>query len=415
VTSFSSGGGICGGCDACLVVNCYNTGTITSYHSTEGIYSMMGGICGLARSCAISNCYNTGTVNISTSRGGICGDINPSSVSNSYCLDLYGNPFGIQLTNVQMQDQASFVGFDFSTVWGISPNFNNGYPYLQNLRPGQSISINYTLNITSGTGGTISGSPSAQYAAGEQITLTATADSGYLFDSWTTTGVTLADINAPSITFTMPANSVTLTANFIPQPPELSGDATLSSLAVSAGTLNPTFDPNTISYAVTVGNNISSIDITATANHAKATVAATGTKALAIGANSFNVKVIAENGATKTYTIIVTRAANNNIVTVNGIAINYTMVNGIVVLQPSQKQMSAILNASGSNIVFDLSGQNAVDLYVGAGWFKNIDKTITIITSGGSASVKTKSLWNNSGKTRLVTVRNNNIDFKNIL
>ncbi|MCL2335868.1 MAG: cadherin-like beta sandwich domain-containing protein [Firmicutes bacterium] len=580
--SYSYAGGICGIAD-CSTTNCYNMGAVTA--TSTNYYSFAGGICGYCgyigtdTNSSISTCYNAGTVTASPSSsymGGICGFGDLPNISNCYCLNLYGSPYGIKLTNSQMCQQAFFVGFNFDTVWVINQNLNNGYPYLQNLRPAQS--ANYTMNVTSGPGGAISGAPSGQYAAGEQINLTATADANYVFDHWTANGVTLADVNTPAITFTMPANPVTLTANFIPHytytvtgtlsglgagfdysslavnytldggetmqqvvapdgsyninvldganlvitPPDASGytvapptinlpnvtadssgndfvytptislvthtvffrvfdgnysigytqsvtdgdsinwddvytnypadsasikywcddttgnplwdpampitkditlfpvfnklsaDATLANLDVSAGTLNPAFDSNITDYTVAVDSNISNINITATANNDQATVVGAGTKTLVTGANSFDVTITAENGATKTYTITVIRAANNNSITVNGVKVNYTIVNGVAVLQPTQVQMSAILNASGSNIVFNLSGQNAVDLYVGAGWFKNIDKTITIITSGGSASVKTKSLWNNSGKTRLVTIRNNKIDFKNI-
>jgi len=40
-----------------------------------------------------------------------------------------------RLTSAQMKQQASFVGFDFSTVWVIAPAINNGYPYLRGTQP----------------------------------------------------------------------------------------------------------------------------------------------------------------------------------------------------------------------------------------------------------------------------------------
>jgi len=56
---------------------------------------------------------------------------------------------------------------------------------------------------------------------------------------------------------------------------------------------------------------------------------------------------------------------------------------------------------------------DSVDLYLAAGWFKNVDKNITIITAKGSFTVKTKTLWNASGQTRLITVRDR-LELKNI-
>ncbi|WP_102378339.1 cadherin-like beta sandwich domain-containing protein [Raoultibacter timonensis] len=90
----------------------------------------------------------------------------------------------------------------------------------------------------------------------------------------------------------------------------LSDDATLQSLNVSAGTLDPVFSFTTTSYTVDVDNTQDSIDITGTANHASATVSGTGTKSLSVGANNFTITVTAEDGVTtKDYTITVTRAA----------------------------------------------------------------------------------------------------------
>ncbi|GHT36753.1 hypothetical protein FACS189435_0370 [Bacteroidia bacterium] len=71
--------------------------------------------------------------------------------------------------------------------------------------------------------------------------------------------------------------------------------------------LNPAFSPNVTAYAITVANSVASVTISATANHASATVNGTGTKSLNIGTNLFNVVVAAQDGTQKTYTITVTR------------------------------------------------------------------------------------------------------------
>ena len=80
----------------------------------------------------------------------------------------------------------------------------------------------------------------------------------------------------------------------------------------------------------------------------------------------------------------------------------------------TQTQMETILKDAGNNIVFDMHNYASVDIYVDSSCFKDIDKTITIVTAKGSCEVKTKSLWNNSGKQRLITVRNGKLDFKNV-
>jgi len=86
---------------------------------------------------AIVNCYSTGDVSSSggaspLSVGGIVGEIGASRlVTSSYCPDLYGSPWGTQLTPAQMQLQANYTGWNFSTVWAINPGKNGGTPYLR--------------------------------------------------------------------------------------------------------------------------------------------------------------------------------------------------------------------------------------------------------------------------------------------
>jgi uncharacterized repeat protein (TIGR02543 family) len=96
-----------------------------------------------------------------------------------------------------------------------------------------------------------------------------------------------------------------------------SNDATLSSLTVNVGTLTPAFNASTLAYSVTVANAVSSIMISAVANHAYATVSDTGTKTLDVGPNAFNIVVTAEDSSTKTYTITVTRPSSINITGAN--------------------------------------------------------------------------------------------------
>ena len=99
-----------------------------------------------------------------------------------------------------------------------------------------------------------------------------------------------------------------------------STDATLSNLTISSGTLSPAFAPTTPSYTAAVGNGVSSLTVTPTVNQGNATVKVNGTTvasgspsgaiSLAVGSNTINVVVTAQDGTTtKTYAITVTRAA----------------------------------------------------------------------------------------------------------
>lgn len=72
------------------------------------------------------------------------------------------------------------------------------------------------------------------------------------------------------------------------------------------------FRSNTTSYSVTVPADTESVEVYAEAQDSSATVAGTGTVNLQEGENTVNVVVTAEDGTTKTYTIIITREAAEN-------------------------------------------------------------------------------------------------------
>ena len=68
--------------------------------------------------------------------------------------------------------------------------------------------ITYTVTVTKGTGG-------GEFEEGASVTLTAnTPGVGERFVGWTLTGVSVADTTQTEITFNMPANAVTATANY---------------------------------------------------------------------------------------------------------------------------------------------------------------------------------------------------------
>lgn len=88
-----------------------------------------------------------------------------------------------------------------------------------------------------------------------------------------------------------------------------SGNANLSSLRVSAGSLSPSFSPNTTSYTVNVANSVTTCTMTATKADPNATLSVSGSASLSVGKNTRSITVTAQNGTTKTYTITIYRAA----------------------------------------------------------------------------------------------------------
>ena len=84
---------------------------------------------------------------------------------------------------------------------------------------------------------------------------------------------------------------------------------TLDSITVSDCTLDPVFNSATTEYSCTVKNNISSVNVNATATSSKSKVRGLGAKDLVEGKNTLPIRVIAEDGSEKIYNINITRKA----------------------------------------------------------------------------------------------------------
>lgn len=112
-------------------------------------------------------------------------------------------------------------------------------------------------------------------------------------------------IGSSTITVTSPAN--------------YSKDATLKSLKISPGTLNPEFSTAVDSYTASVDGNTTDLVVNAVASNAGAKVALQGEKGLKTGENQVVLTVTAEDGQTiKTYTIHVTKAEGGETVPAAG-------------------------------------------------------------------------------------------------
>jgi hypothetical protein len=135
-------GGLAGG-NAGSISNCYSTGTITSGDYSGIIGGLVGGNTGDISNCysmgtvasgdvsgdvgglagnnygSISNCYSTSTVTggeNSWNLGGLIGENYEGEIGNCYFLDSGpDNEYGEPLTDANMKQQSSFVGWDF--VW----------------------------------------------------------------------------------------------------------------------------------------------------------------------------------------------------------------------------------------------------------------------------------------------------------
>ena len=91
-----------------------------------------------------------------------------------------------------------------------------------------------------------------------------------------------------------------------------SSNAYLSKLQLNQDGLTPNFNKNKTSYAVTVGENVNDLKVTAVAEDSKSKVAISGNTGLKNGDNKVYITVTAQDGTQKVYTITVTKTGDAN-------------------------------------------------------------------------------------------------------
>lgn len=91
-----------------------------------------------------------------------------------------------------------------------------------------------------------------------------------------------------------------------------SSNANLSKLQINQEGLTPNFNKNKTSYAVTVGENVNDLKVTAVAEDSKSKVAISGNTGLKNGDNKVYITVTAQDGTKKVYTITVTKTGDAN-------------------------------------------------------------------------------------------------------
>jgi hypothetical protein len=139
-------GGLVGGCGdpygpESTIRDSYARGNVTAANGpNEGAGGLVGDVRVMGR---IERCYAATAALSGGSAGGIAGGnilTSPGTASFSYydgSVSLTGTKyvFGIEYTTAQMKSAANYAGWDFASVWAISPTINNGYPYLRNVAP----------------------------------------------------------------------------------------------------------------------------------------------------------------------------------------------------------------------------------------------------------------------------------------
>ena len=115
---------------------------------------------------------------------------------------------------------------------------------------------------------------------------------------------------------------------------EKSSNCNLASLQVSEGQLNPEFSYSVTTYDMKVGEDVTSINISAVPEDPNASVSVTGADSIKPGDNRIDIVVTAENGASKVYSINVVAGDLLSDVTITVDSVDYGIVNSDTNIQP---------------------------------------------------------------------------------
>ena len=130
------------------------------------------------------------------------------------------------------------------------------------------------------------------------------------------TNAKLSDVSS-KIGATVSPKTITITGNTpstpeTPSTPTKSSDANLKSLTASGYTLSPIFSPSTTSYTIKVPNGATTVKLEGAASDSKAKVSGLGTVTLTGNTTTTTIKVTAEDGTVKTYTVKIQKEAQSS-------------------------------------------------------------------------------------------------------
>lgn len=115
-----------------------NSGSISDSYADVHVNgnSQSGGLVGFNDEGSISNSYSIGAVDNGTSTiGGLVGEVIGGSVTDCYWDSQIsgqgGSAAGSARTTSQMKTLSNIAAWESKTIWGVHPNYNNGYPFLR--------------------------------------------------------------------------------------------------------------------------------------------------------------------------------------------------------------------------------------------------------------------------------------------
>lgn len=217
-----------------------------------------------------------------------------------------------------------------------------------------------------------------------------------------TTGVRITNMSSDSWqSLADKSMSITVKEPVVVPPKVYSSNNYLKSLEVEGYSLSPEFAKDTTEYSLEVPNGTDKINITASKEDNTASISGTGEKEVVEGSNKFEIKVEAENGNIKTYTLtIVVKELDPITVTVGGKS--YTIIRKEGILEvPTNYEKSSI--KIGEEDVLCYKNKKTKDILIGLSDDKGDNKYFVYDEKTGKYSSYNNMLVNGTS-LKLITM-----------
>lgn len=223
------------------------------------------------------------------------------------CLPVYAQEVTTSLdgkSNIEVGEQFTLTfKVTGENIWGITGTL--GYDKSKLTLVSHQEQNGFSVDVGSGIAADKTSGKSGTF---EIVTLTFKATEKFMPGESVTISITNPNAVSDSVRYTTKGTDKTITVN-MPK----SNNNNLSSLKIDGNNIT-NFSSSKTTYDLGETEK-STIDISAVTEDTKATTSGTGKKTIEYGPNKFSITVKAENGSTKTYTIIITkpdkRSTNN--------------------------------------------------------------------------------------------------------
>ena len=209
------------------------------------------------------------------------------------------------------------------------------------------------------------------------------------------TNAKLSDVSSKLSTTVVPKTITINDSSTIVDPGNTkSSDATLKSLSASGYTLSPSFNPNTTSYTIKVPNDVSTVKLDGSVNNSNAKVSGLGNISLTGNTTTATIKVTAEDGTVKTYTVKIEKESKSTVEKSSDATLKKLDVSGYTLTPTFSKNVTTYSmkvknNITALNVTAIANDKNATVSISGNKNWKEGNNTITIRVTAEDGSVNT--------------------------